>query len=168
MGIGRTKLIVMAGVMAFVSNAYAAKEKDAKDSTSGTRVALIRMQEAIKDTKDGKSAEATLKKEIEDRQKKLQAEGQKIQGAMEELMILAFCMTVPIAFREILTDQHLPTSYGPLATGGLDSFSIVYASATFGNRNTYAAFLVLVFPFLLWQFEGTILWIGYLWDRLLW
>ncbi len=50
-----------------------------------TRVALIRMQEAIKDTKDGKKAETTLRKEIEDRQKKLQAEGQKIQAAMEDL-----------------------------------------------------------------------------------
>ncbi len=51
----------------------------------GTRVALIRMQEAIKDTKDGKKAEDTLRKEIEERQKKLQAEGQKIQKAMEDL-----------------------------------------------------------------------------------
>lgn len=50
-----------------------------------TRVALIRMQEAIKDTKDGKKAEVTLRKEIEDRQKKLQAEGQKIQSEMENL-----------------------------------------------------------------------------------
>lgn len=53
--------------------------------TPATRVALIRMQEAIKDTKDGKKAEDTLRKEIEDRQKKLQAEGEKIKKAMDEL-----------------------------------------------------------------------------------
>ena len=64
--------------------AVQAAPQSGKEATS-TRVALIRMQEAIKDTKDGKKAEATLKKEIEERQKKLQAEGQKIQAAMEEL-----------------------------------------------------------------------------------
>jgi outer membrane protein len=61
--------------------ANAAKE----EAASATKVALIRMQEAIKDTKDGKKAEETLKKEIEDRQKKLQAEGEKIQKQMEDL-----------------------------------------------------------------------------------
>jgi outer membrane protein len=65
--------------LALVSPSNAAPEKPA------TRVALIRMQEAIKDTKDGKKAETTLRKEIEDRQKKLQAEGQKIQAEMENL-----------------------------------------------------------------------------------
>ncbi len=69
--------------------------------------------------------------------------------------VLAFLLTLPIAFHEILTDQHLPSSYGQLSTGGSDSFAIVYAAATFGNRNTYAAFLVLVFPFLVWQLERT-------------
>lgn len=66
-------------LLAFASAAYAAPDK------SGARVGLIRMQEAIKDTKDGKKAETILRKEIDDRQKKLQAEGQKIQAAMEEL-----------------------------------------------------------------------------------
>jgi outer membrane protein len=80
--------VVFAGPLAlvlgaFAPHAYAAKE-GAKEAT-GTKVALIRMQDAIKDTKDGKKAEATLKKEIEDRQKKLQAEGEKIQKAMEDL-----------------------------------------------------------------------------------
>lgn len=65
--------------LALASTSHAAPEKPA------TRVALIRMQEAIKDTKDGKKAETTLRKEIEDRQKKLQAEGQKIQAEMENL-----------------------------------------------------------------------------------
>ena len=77
--------VVLAGLTALSTNAFAAKE-------GGTKVALIRMQEAIKDTKDGKKAEATLKKEIEDRQKKLQAEGQKIQAAMEDLRKQAMVM----------------------------------------------------------------------------
>ncbi len=57
----------------------------APQAEAGTRVALIRMQEAIKENKDGKKAEEALRKEIDERQKKLQAEGQKIQAAMEEL-----------------------------------------------------------------------------------
>lgn len=65
--------------LSFASVASAAPDKAA------TRVALIKMQEAIKETKDGKKAESTLRKEIEDRQKKLQSEGQKIQAAMEDL-----------------------------------------------------------------------------------
>lgn len=73
------KLIVTTFLLAFASSANAAVDK------APTRVALIRMQEAIKDTKDGKKAETTLRKEIDDRQKKLQAEGMKIQAAMEEL-----------------------------------------------------------------------------------
>ncbi|HEY8279758.1 MAG TPA: OmpH family outer membrane protein [Bdellovibrionota bacterium] len=64
--------------------ALAAAQSGKPEGTS-TRVALIRMQDAIKDTKDGKSAEKALKKEIEDRQKKLESEGQKIRTAMEEL-----------------------------------------------------------------------------------
>ncbi len=73
------KLIVITFLLALGQSALAAPDKAA------TRVALIKMQEAIKDTKDGKKAEGTLRKEIDDRQKKLQAEGQKIQGMMEEL-----------------------------------------------------------------------------------
>jgi len=73
------KIFVITFLLALPTPANAAVEKAA------TRVALIRMQEAIKDTKDGKKAETTLRKEIDDRQKKLQAEGQKIQAAMEEL-----------------------------------------------------------------------------------
>ena len=79
----RTSLAI-AALLALTTNAYAAKEA-AKHAGGGTHVALIRMQEAIKNTKDGKKAEETLKKEIEDRQKKLQSEGEKIQKAMEDL-----------------------------------------------------------------------------------
>jgi outer membrane protein len=73
------KLFLITSLLALAPVAQAATDK------APTRVALIRMQEAIKDTKDGKKAETTLRKEIEDRQKKLQAEGTKIQAAMEEL-----------------------------------------------------------------------------------
>jgi outer membrane protein len=77
------RVIVTACLFGFVS--AAATVGLAATDKPGTRVALIRMQEAIKDTKDGKKAEATLRKEIEDRQKKLQDEGQRIQKAMEDL-----------------------------------------------------------------------------------
>jgi len=69
----------------FVSAAAMAATPSDKTGAAGSRVALIRMNEAIKDTKDGKKAEDTLRKEIEERQKKLQAEGQKIQKEMEDL-----------------------------------------------------------------------------------
>jgi outer membrane protein len=50
-----------------------------------TRVALVNIQEAIRSTAEGKKAEATLRKEMEDMQKKMQAEGKKVQAAMEDL-----------------------------------------------------------------------------------
>jgi outer membrane protein len=50
-----------------------------------TRVALVNIQEAIRSTGEGKKAESTLRKEMEDMQKKMQAEGKKIQEAMEDL-----------------------------------------------------------------------------------
>jgi outer membrane protein len=77
--------ILVASTLGFTVTAHAATQSAKPDAAAGTRVALIRMQEAIKDTKDGKKAEETLRKEIDDRQKKLQAEGQKIQKAMEDL-----------------------------------------------------------------------------------
>lgn len=80
----RTCLTLVA-LLSLSSSAFAAKDAPKESASSTTHVALIRMQEAIKDTKDGKKAESTLKKEIEDRQKKLQAEGEKIQKAMEDL-----------------------------------------------------------------------------------
>lgn len=57
----------------------------AADAPPSTRVALVNIQEAIRSTADGKKAEATLRKEMEDMQKKMQAEGKKIQEAMEDL-----------------------------------------------------------------------------------
>ena len=78
----RTWVLIASLLALSASPARAAKEAAASAST---HVALIRMQEAIKFTKDGKKAEETLKKEIDERQKKLQAEGQRIQSAMEDL-----------------------------------------------------------------------------------
>jgi len=75
--------IVVASLCGLVLSAQASAQSDKAEA--GSRVALIRMQDAIKDTKDGKKAEETLRKEIEERQRKLQAEGQKIQKQMEEL-----------------------------------------------------------------------------------
>ena len=78
-------LLSSLALLTLSASAFAAKDAPKESGSSTTHVALIRMQEAIKDTKDGKKAESTLKKEIEDRQKKLQAEGEKIQKAMEDL-----------------------------------------------------------------------------------
>lgn len=57
-----------------------------------TKVALIRMQQAIQSVADGKKAQDTLKKEWEDRQKKLQTDGKKVQEAMEDLRKQAMVM----------------------------------------------------------------------------
>jgi outer membrane protein len=57
----------------------------APDPAPATRVALVNIQEAIRSTAEGKKAEATLRKEMEDMQKKMQAEGKKVQAAMEDL-----------------------------------------------------------------------------------
>lgn len=60
--------------------------------TDPSRVALVNIQEAIRSTGDGKKAEQTLRKEMEDMQKKLQADGKKIQDAMEDLRKQAMVM----------------------------------------------------------------------------
>ena len=52
---------------------------------SGAKIGLVQMQKAISSVSEGKKAQETLKKEYEERQKKLQAEGKKIQDSMEEL-----------------------------------------------------------------------------------
>lgn len=57
-----------------------------------SKVALIRMQQAIQSVAEGKKAQDTLKKEWEDRQKKMQAEGKKVQDAMEDLRKQAMVM----------------------------------------------------------------------------
>ncbi len=59
---------------------------------SPTRVAFVNMQKAIQTVGEGKKAQDTLRKEAEDRQKKLQAEGKKIQDAMENLRKQAMVM----------------------------------------------------------------------------
>lgn len=61
-------------------------------NTSSTRVALVDIQKAIRETSDGKKAETTLRKEMEDLQKKIQADGKKIQEAMEDLRKQAMVM----------------------------------------------------------------------------
>lgn len=61
-------------------------------ASAGTKVALLNMQEAIKGVKEGKKAEDTLRKEWDDRQKKLQADGKKIQDSMEDLRKQAMVM----------------------------------------------------------------------------
>lgn len=61
-------------------------------ATDPSRVALVNIQEAIRSTGDGKKAEQTLRKEMEDMQKKLQADGKKIQDAMEDLRKQAMVM----------------------------------------------------------------------------
>ncbi len=58
----------------------------------GAKIGLIHMQEAIQSVAEGKKAQATLKKEWEDKQKKLQAEGKKVQEAMESLRKQAMVM----------------------------------------------------------------------------
>lgn len=62
------------------------------EAAPGSKVALIRMQQAIQTVAEGKKAQETLKKEWEDRQKKLQAEGKKVQDAMEALRKQAMVM----------------------------------------------------------------------------
>lgn len=64
--------------------------------------------------------------------------------------LAAVSLTLPIAAHEMITDHHLPSSYGQIESGGEESLPMVYAAVTFGNRNTYIAFLTLAFPFLLW------------------
>jgi O-antigen ligase len=68
--------------------------------------------------------------------------------------VASFLFTVPIAIYELVTDQHLPNSYGQLTLGGLENAPIIYASTTFGNRNTYIAFVVIALPFILWSFHA--------------
>jgi len=74
--------------------------------------------------------------------------------------ISAFIITLPLAIWELFTFQHIPDAGGLLPgksdlveTGGPVSTILMYAGATFGNRNNYCAFIVLCFPLLLWAFE---------------
>lgn len=84
------KVVVSLGFALVLSaNAFASPAPAAGGSS---RVALVNMQEAIRATADGKKAESTLRKEMEDMQKKLQAEGKKIQDSMEDLRKQAMVM----------------------------------------------------------------------------
>lgn len=74
---------VLSGLFTFSSLSY---------GNTPSRVALVNIQEAIRNTADGKKAEATLRKEMEDMQKKMQAEGKKIQDSMENLRKQAMVM----------------------------------------------------------------------------
>lgn len=65
--------------------------------------------------------------------------------------VSAFTLTLPFSLWELAFDQHLPHSYGQLTSGGSNPMSIRYAASTFGNQNTYIAFVTLAFPFLLWS-----------------
>jgi outer membrane protein len=77
----------LALLVLFSGSAFAAAP-----SPETTKVALINMQQAIQSVSEGKKAQETLKKEWEDRTKKLQAEGKKIQDAMESLRKQAMVM----------------------------------------------------------------------------
>lgn len=79
------KTLVFASLIAFTGTAFAAPSAPSAAGTVTTRVAMLNMQEAIKGVKEGKKAEDTLRKEWEDRQKKLQADGKRIQDSMEDL-----------------------------------------------------------------------------------
>ena len=57
----------------------------AATESGATKIGLLNMQEAIKSVKEGKKAEETLRKEWDERQKKLQNDGKKIQDSMEDL-----------------------------------------------------------------------------------
>ncbi len=76
-------LMVLSALVAFASTASA---------NTPSRVALVNIQEAIRSTAEGKKAESTLRKEMEDMQKKMQAEGKKIQDSMENLRKQAMVM----------------------------------------------------------------------------
>jgi hypothetical protein len=72
--------------------------------------------------------------------------------------VWAFACTLPIVAVEVLYDQHMPGARGHDVMGGTTLMSITYAATTFGNRNTYSAFLVLALPFLLWNLQHTCRW----------
>lgn len=76
--------------LAVVSGVFFAASTQAAPTPSF--VALVNIQEAIRSTADGKKAEQTLRKEMEDMQKKMQAEGKKIQDSMEDLRKQAMVM----------------------------------------------------------------------------
>jgi len=67
----------------------------------------------------------------------------------------AFVLTLPIAIYELTTGDHLASSYGEIIVGGFNPLVKTYASANFGNPNTYSAFILLCVPFLFWSYDKT-------------
>ncbi len=68
--------------------------------------------------------------------------------------VAAMLITFPIAFIEIFTNIHLPSTYlyheeGQMFKVGMMVMEQKYAAVTFGNYNTYGTFLCFAFPFLL-------------------
>lgn len=76
----------------FTLSSVAVAAPSAPATSGSTKVALVDIQKAIRETAEGKKAEATLRKEMEDMQKKIQADGKKIQEAMEDLRKQAMVM----------------------------------------------------------------------------
>jgi len=62
--------------------------------------------------------------------------------------LLAFAVAMAIAVWEVLTGNHLPSSY---IDNLPDYVSHVAVVSTFGNPNNFAGFIVLAFPFVYWQ-----------------
>jgi hypothetical protein len=79
--------------------------------------------------------------------------------------VIAFVCTLPLCAVELIVDWHMPYSVGSIVVGGSDGSMVRYAAATFGNRNTYVAFIALGFPLLLWglslarSLRGQSLWV---------
>jgi outer membrane protein len=69
-------LVLVSGILA----SYAASAAE-----TPARVAIVSVQDAIRRTAEGKKAGATLRKEMDEMQKKMQAEGKKVQESMQEL-----------------------------------------------------------------------------------
>ena len=62
------------------------------EPAAGGKIAVIQMTKAIKSVKEGKKAEDELKREWEDRKKKLEAEAKKLQTAMDDFRKQAMVM----------------------------------------------------------------------------
>src|ERR1700734_451207 len=85
------KMLLLPTLLICAQPALAATDK-ADPTVSTTHVAVIRMQDAIKGTKDGLKAEETLRKEFEAKKKGLDAEQTKIQKEMDDLRKQAMVM----------------------------------------------------------------------------
>ena len=67
--------------------------------------------------------------------------------------VFAYLFTGMVALWEITTGNHLTSSF---TESGPDYYlRKLFVSSTFGNPNNYAAFLILCFPFMIWQFMSS-------------